>query len=149
MPFCLNAHLRQLLPWEGAAMARGFYGLCREIKFVGKMRRSRACGGYICVLICCSTHIRELLSWEGVTMALAVFMVFAEKLNLSEKWSEAARVADIFACYFAYGHRSQYSCGIDTMYLFKRVRKDTAQHADKPHFYVRPVLTKPSYSQDE
>lgn len=31
-------------------------------------------------------------------MALAVFMVFAKKLNLSEKWSEAARVADIFAC---------------------------------------------------
>ena len=68
-------------------------------------------------------------------MALAVFMVFAEKLNLSEKWGEAACVADIFACYFAYGHRSQYSCGIDKMYLFKRVRKDTATHADKPHFY--------------
>ena len=49
-----------------------------EIKFVGKMERSRACGGYICVLICCSTHIRQPLPWEGVTMALAVFMVFAE-----------------------------------------------------------------------
>ena len=69
-------------------------------------------------------------------------MVFAEKLNLSEKWGEAARVADIFACYFAYGHRSQYSCGIDKMYLFKRVRKDTATRADKPHFTTAPGIDK-------
>ena len=102
---CCSTHIRQLLPWEGAAMARGFYGLCREIKFVGKMERSRVCGGYICVLICCSTHIRQLLSWEGVTMALA---------------------ASAFAYYFGYGCRSQYSCGIDKAHLFKRVCKGAA-----------------------
>ena len=65
----------------------------------------------------------------------ARFLWSLQRLNLSGKWGEAACVADIFACYFAYGHRSQYSCGIDKMYLFKRVRKDTATHADKPHFY--------------
>ncbi len=74
-------------------------------------------------------------------------MVFAE-IKFVGKWGEAACVADIFACYFAYGHRSQYSCGIDKMYLFKRVRKDTATHADKPHFYDSAVLTRRTYSKE-
>ena len=78
----------------------------------------------------------------------ARFLWSLQRLNLSEKWGEAACVADIFACYFAYGHRSQYSCGIDKMYLFKRVRKYTATHADKPHFYDSAVLTRRTYSKE-
>ena len=39
-----------------------------------------------------------------------------------------ARVVRVFACYFEHGYRSQYSCGIDKVHLFERVRKDTATH---------------------
>ena len=77
----------------------------------------------------------DLLQYAYKTTNGARFLWSLQRLNLSEKWGEAACVADIFACYFAYGHRSQDTCGIDKMYLFKRVRKDTATHADKPHFY--------------
>ena len=45
-------------------------------------------------------------------------------------WEDGAmaRVARVFACYFEHGYRSQYSCGIDKVHLFERVRKDTATH---------------------
>ena len=112
MPFCLNAHLRQLLAWEGAAMALAasafayYFGYgCRSQYSCGIDKAhlfKRICKGAAVI-----SRLTALLPWEDGAMA---------------------RVARVFACYFEHGYRSQYSCGIDKVHLFERVRKDTATH---------------------